>query len=57
MEHMTENPFFEPWNTPFELPPFEHIRPEHFPPTFDRGRATRFHQHDRGAGAQRPALE
>src|SRR5437764_2226087 len=34
---MTENPFFESWNTPFELPPFDRIRPEHFPPAFDRG--------------------
>src|SRR5665213_547843 len=33
---MTENPFFEPWGTPFELPPFDRIRPEHFPPAFDR---------------------
>jgi peptidyl-dipeptidase Dcp len=33
------NPFFESWATPFELPPFEGIRPEHFPPAFDRGMA------------------
>jgi peptidyl-dipeptidase Dcp len=31
------NPFFEAWHTPFELPPFGTIRPEHFPPAFDRG--------------------
>jgi peptidyl-dipeptidase Dcp len=36
---MTENPFFEAWNTPFALPPFDRIRPEHFPPAFDRGMA------------------
>jgi peptidyl-dipeptidase Dcp len=36
---MTENPFFDAWNTPFELPPFDRIRPEHFPPAFDRGMA------------------
>src|SRR5947209_7000860 len=36
---MTENPFFTDWNTPFELPPFGAIRPEHFPPAFDRGMA------------------
>src|SRR5437763_4744702 len=36
---MIENPFFEAWNTPFELPPFDRIRPEHFPPAFDRGMA------------------
>jgi peptidyl-dipeptidase Dcp len=34
---MTENPFFESWSTPFGVPPFDRIRPEHFPPAFDRG--------------------
>src|SRR6516165_3159351 len=34
---MTENPFFESWTTPFGMPPFDRIRPEHFPPAFDRG--------------------
>src|SRR5713101_5704520 len=34
---MTDNPFFEAWDTPFELPPFARIRPEHFPPAFERG--------------------
>jgi peptidyl-dipeptidase Dcp len=36
---MTENPFFEVWTTPFGLPPFDRIRPEHFAPAFDRGMA------------------
>jgi peptidyl-dipeptidase Dcp len=34
---MTENPFFESWTTPFGMPPFDRIFPEHFPPAFDRG--------------------
>src|SRR5205807_2929884 len=34
---MTENPFFESWTTPFGTPPFDRIRPEHFPPAFDLG--------------------
>src|SRR5277367_1610819 len=34
---MTENPFFADWDTPFGMPPFDRIRPEHFPPAFDRG--------------------
>ncbi len=34
---MIENPFFESWTTPFRMPPFDRIRPEHFPPAFDRG--------------------
>src|SRR6516165_9252260 len=33
---MTENPFFETWGTPFGLPPFDRISPEHFAPAFDR---------------------
>ena len=36
---MTENPFFETWAAPFGLPPFDRIRPEHFPPVFDRAMA------------------
>src|SRR5215472_11298778 len=34
---MTQNPFFEIWNTPFGVPPFDRIRPEHFPPAFNQG--------------------
>jgi peptidyl-dipeptidase Dcp len=36
---MSDNPFFETWTTPFGLPPFDRIRPEHFPPGFDRAMA------------------
>ncbi|HYD98481.1 MAG TPA: M3 family metallopeptidase [Alphaproteobacteria bacterium] len=36
---MTDNPFFATWDAPFGLPPFDRIRPEHFPPAFDRGMA------------------
>src|SRR4051794_1871965 len=34
-----ENPFFEPWAPPFELPPFERLEPGHFGPAFERGMA------------------
>jgi peptidyl-dipeptidase Dcp len=34
---MIENPFFETWTTPFGLPPFGDILPEHFAPAFERG--------------------
>ena len=30
------NPFFEEWDTPFGVPPFDEIRAEHFEPAFDR---------------------
>ena len=36
---MNQNPFFDAWDTPFGIPPFDHIRPEHFAPAFDRGMA------------------
>jgi peptidyl-dipeptidase Dcp len=32
---LADNPLLQPWDTPFELPPFDRIRPEHFPPAFD----------------------
>ena len=63
------NPFLAPWTTPFGLPPFERIAPEHYRPAFDRGarahigrdrgdrrrcRDAELRQHDRGDGAQRP---
>src|SRR5277367_986420 len=33
---MTDNPLFENWATPFGVPPFDRIKPEHFPAAFDR---------------------
>jgi peptidyl-dipeptidase Dcp len=36
---MEQNPFFEPWTTPFGIPPFDRIRPEHFPAAYERGMA------------------
>jgi len=32
----TDNPLFETWDTPFGVPPFGRIRPEHFMPAFER---------------------
>jgi peptidyl-dipeptidase Dcp len=31
-----QNPFFEAWTAPFEMPPFGRIAPEHFMPAFER---------------------
>jgi peptidyl-dipeptidase Dcp len=33
------NPFFEPWTAPFGAPPLDRIKPEHFPPAYDRALA------------------
>jgi len=32
-----DNPFFKEWNTPFEVPPFDQIRIEHFMPAYQAG--------------------
>jgi hypothetical protein len=32
----TPNPLLEPWTTPFEMPPFDRIRAEHFLPAFEK---------------------
>ncbi len=32
-----ENPFFSEYNTPFQVPPFEKIMPEHYMPAFEKG--------------------
>jgi peptidyl-dipeptidase Dcp len=32
-----QNPFFQKWETPFGVPPFDRIRPEHYLPAFQAG--------------------
>jgi peptidyl-dipeptidase Dcp len=34
-----DNPFFNGYNTPFNVPPFESIKPEHYMPAFEAGMA------------------
>ncbi|MDO5571382.1 MAG: M3 family metallopeptidase [Bacteroidales bacterium] len=36
---LKENPFFTEWNTPFGVPEFEKIKPEHYKPAFIEGMA------------------
>jgi peptidyl-dipeptidase Dcp len=36
---MTSNPLLQDWDTPYGLPPFDRIRPGHFPPAFEQGLA------------------
>ena len=35
----SQNPFFTDWNTPFQTPPFDQIREEHYMPAFKEGMA------------------
>jgi peptidyl-dipeptidase Dcp len=36
LQSSSANPFFETWNTPFGVPPFPRMKPEHFVPAFER---------------------
>ena len=50
---MTANPLLETWTTPFGVPPFDRIRPGHFPPAFDRGMAEHLVEVEAVAGTLR----
>ncbi|MEQ1614248.1 MAG: M3 family metallopeptidase [Hyphomicrobiaceae bacterium] len=47
------NPLLKPWTTPFEAPPFEDIKPEHFSPAIEA--AMRLHDQEIDAIAANPA--
>lgn len=32
-----DNPFFKPYNTPYDVPPFDKIKEEHYLPAFEKG--------------------
>jgi len=51
---MSDNPFFETWDTPYGLPPFDRIAVEHYPPAFDRGMAEHKAEIERIAQASEP---
>ncbi|WP_421764269.1 M3 family metallopeptidase [Ekhidna sp.] len=36
-EMQTENPFYQEWNTPYEVPPFDLIKDEHYMQAFEDG--------------------
>lgn len=36
-QNISNNPFFEEWNTPFQTPPFSKIKNEHFLPALEEG--------------------
>ncbi|WP_051350170.1 M3 family metallopeptidase [Dyadobacter alkalitolerans] len=39
MHQEANNPFLTPYNTPFQVPPFDKVEPEHFLPAFEQGMA------------------
>ncbi|CAM2148608.1 peptidyl-dipeptidase Dcp [Pararobbsia alpina] len=34
-DSLASNPLLQPWNTPYNLPPFDKVKPEHYVPAFD----------------------
>ncbi|WP_046861983.1 M3 family metallopeptidase [Microvirga massiliensis] len=46
-----ENPILQTWTAPFGLPPFESIRPGHFPPAFEKALALHIAEVDAIAGS------
>ena len=36
-QQQSSNPFLSAYNTPFEVPPFEQIKNEHYMPAFEEG--------------------
>ncbi len=50
MTSAASNPLLQPWNTVHGLPPFEHVRPEHFAPAFDASLAEHLADIERIAG-------
>ncbi|MDB5716964.1 MAG: Peptidyl-dipeptidase Dcp, partial [Sphingomonas bacterium] len=50
----TANPLIERWSGPFEAPPFDRIRPEHFAPAMERAMAA--HRAEIEAIATNPAV-
>ncbi|WP_214323334.1 M3 family metallopeptidase [Nonomuraea sediminis] len=51
---MAENPFFAPSSLPYQLPPFEEIREEHYLPAFERGMADHLAEVDAIANSTEP---
>jgi peptidyl-dipeptidase Dcp len=52
------NPLLAPWATPFEMPPFDQVQPEHFLPAFNRAFARHIEEIEAIAGVRaRPTFE
>ena len=55
---LSANPFLDPWNGPFGIPPFERLRPESFRPAFDAGLAEQKAEIESIAGnSEKPTFE
>jgi peptidyl-dipeptidase Dcp len=55
MSLATSNPLLQTWDTPYGLPPFEAVRPEHFEPAFDVAMRAQLAEIDAIAAGAQPA--
>ena len=46
----TSNPLLQPWTSPYQLPPFESVKAEHFEPAYDVALAQHLAEIDEIAG-------
>src|SRR5262245_15919068 len=54
----SQNPLLAPWTTLFGMPPFDQVRPEHFPPAFNRAFAENIAEIEAIAGSRaKPTFE
>jgi peptidyl-dipeptidase Dcp len=54
----TKNPLLAKWATPFEMPPFDRVKPQHFMPAFEQAFADNVAEIDAIAGAsERPTFD
>ena len=52
--HATNNPLLQPWDTPYGLPPFAQVRPEHFEPAFHAAMAEHLAEVDAIGDSSKP---
>ena len=58
MANQDTNPLLQPWSTPYGLPPFERIRPEHYGPAFEQAMRSHRAEADAIAGlGERPTFD
>ena len=50
MTNLADNPLLQPWDTPYGLPPFDRVRPEHFEPALESAMRSHLAEIDAIAG-------
>ncbi len=57
-EKMSENPFYQQWDTPYGVPPFQQIKDEHYIEAFEKGMSQQLKEvEDLAANSEAPTFE